>query len=80
MEGNKNEGPVAEKGMQVDDELLLLRGEGAAFKVGPQVVNPAKAAALAAPLEASIPSNVTPTALPVIQHVVHQLVVLLRRP
>ena len=64
--------------MQVDDELLLLRREGASFKVRPQVVNPAEAAALATPLEAGIPGNITPTALPIIQHVVHQLVVFLR--
>lgn len=62
----------------MNDELLLLRREGAAFKVGPEVVNPAEAAALAAALEAGIPGDVTPAALPIIEHVVHQLVVFLR--
>ena len=64
----------------MDDELLLLRREGAAFKVRPEVVNPAEAAALAAALEAGIPGDVAPTALPIVHHVIHQLIVFLRRP
>lgn len=64
--------------MQVDDELFFLGGERAALEIRPQVIDPAEAAALAAPLQAGIPRHVAPTTLPVPEHVVHQLLVLLR--
>lgn len=72
--------PVAEDGMKVKNELLLLDGEGAALEIRAQVVDPPKSAALPASLQASIPRDVAPTPLPVPHHVVHQLLVLLRRP
>lgn len=72
--------PVAEDGMEVDDEVFLLGREGAALEVGTEVVDPAESAALAAALQPGVPSNVAPAALPVAHHVVYQLFVLLRRP
>ena len=41
--------PVAEEGLEVDDELLLLLGEVAALDARPEVVGPPQPAALAAP-------------------------------
>jgi len=41
--------PVAELGVQVDDELLLGVGEQAPLEVRPQVVRPPQPAALPAP-------------------------------
>jgi len=72
--------PVAEDGVEADDELLLLRREGAALEVRPEVVDPPEAAALAAALQAGVPGHVAPRAMPAPQHVRHQLLVLLRRP
>ena len=72
--------PVAEDGVEADDEFLLLRREGAALEVRPEVVDPPEAAALAAALQAGVPGHVAPRALPAPQHVRHQLLVLLRRP
>ena len=43
---------VAEDGVEVDDEVLLLLGEGAPLQVRPQVVYPPKPAALPTPLQA----------------------------
>lgn len=64
----------------MDDEILLLGQGGATFKVRPQVVSSEEVATLATTLEASIPNDNTPTAMPVIQHVVHQLDIFLRWP
>lgn len=66
--------------MQMNDELFLLGGESTPLEVRPQVVDPAQAAALAAPLQPGIPCDVAPATLSVVQHVVHELVVLLRGP
>ena len=66
--------------MKVDDELLFLEGESAALEIRAQVIDPPKPAALAAPLQVGIPGDVAPTPLPVPKHVVHELLVLLRRP
>jgi hypothetical protein len=41
--------PVAEEGLEVHDELLLLLGEVAALDARPEVVGPPQTAALAAP-------------------------------
>jgi hypothetical protein len=43
---------VAEDGVEVDDEVFLLLGEGAPLQVRPQVVYPPQPAALPTPLEA----------------------------
>ena len=43
---------VAEDGVEVDDEVLLLLREGAPLEVRPQVVYPPQPAALPAPLKA----------------------------
>ena len=72
--------PVPKDGMQMDDEFFLLGRECAALEVGSQVVNPAKTAALAASLQASIPGDIAPTPLSIPQHVAHQLLVFVRRP
>jgi hypothetical protein len=72
--------PVAKKGVQMDDEGFFLGREGASLKVRPQVINPTKATALPAPLEAGISGDITPTTLSVVEHVIHELVILLRRP
>jgi len=44
--------PVAELGVEVDDDLLLGVGEEAALEVRAEVVGPAQAAALAAAQQA----------------------------
>jgi hypothetical protein len=41
--------PVAQSGVQLEDEILLVLGEDAALEVGPQVIRPAKPATLPAP-------------------------------
>lgn len=72
--------PVAEERMQMDNELFFLRGEGAAFEIRPEIVNPPETATLAAALQAGIPRHLTPTPLAVGEHVMHKLFVFLRRP
>lgn len=62
------------------DELFFLRGESTTLEVGSQVVNPPESAALAAPLQAGIPSDITPTSLSISQHVAHELLIFFRRP
>jgi hypothetical protein len=66
--------------VEADDELLLLRREGAALEVRPEVVDPPEAAALAAPLQPGVPGHIAPRTLSTPQHVRHQPLVLLRRP
>jgi hypothetical protein len=46
--------PVAQDLMEADDGVLLLLREAAPLQVGAQVVDPPKAAALAAPLQPCI--------------------------
>ncbi|MFS8005753.1 hypothetical protein Hanom_Chr13g01241021 [Helianthus anomalus] len=67
--------PVAKKGMKMNDEFFFLRREGATFNVRPQVIDPPEPAAFTASLQTGITSNVTPTALAVGNHVVHQLLI-----
>lgn len=43
---------VAEDGVELDDEVFFVGGEGAALEVGAQIVDPPQTAALAAPLQA----------------------------
>ena len=45
---------VADDGVELDDGLLLLRGEGPALDVRPEVVGPPQPAALAAPVQPCI--------------------------
>lgn len=66
--------------MQVDDKLFLLWREGTTLEIGPEIVDPSKTAALAAPLQAGISRDVAPRSLSVAQHVSHQPLILLRRP
>lgn len=68
--------PVAKKGVQMDDVSFFLWREGSALKVRPQVINPTKATALSTPLQASISCYITPAALSIVHHIVHELVIL----
>jgi hypothetical protein len=72
--------PVAELGVEVDDELLLGVGEEAALEVGAEVVCPPEAAALAAAEQPGELRHGAPAAMAVGQDEAHQLLVLLRRP
>lgn len=71
---------VSEKGMEVDDEVVLILGEVASLDVGPQVVGPPQAAALAAAVEPRQFWQSSPASVPMPSDVLHQLLVLLRRP
>jgi hypothetical protein len=71
---------VPHLGVELDDEALLLRGEGALLQVGPQVVRPAEAAALAAPGQPRVRLHGVPVPLAVLLDVVHQDGVLRSRP
>ena len=51
MRKRSNRSPVAEKGVELDDGLLLLQAELAPLDVRPEVVRPPESAALAAPLQ-----------------------------
>lgn len=64
----------------MDDQLFFLRGEGTTLEVRSEVVDPTESTALPASLQAGIPGHIAPTPLPICYHVVHQLVILLRRP
>ena len=64
----------------MDDEVFLLGSESSALEVRPEVVDPPQTTAFPAALQAGISRHITPTALPVAEHVLHQLVVLFRRP
>lgn len=72
--------PVAKNGVEMNNEVLLLRGEGAALEIGAEIVDPTEAAALTAALKAGVSGDVAPAALAVGDHVIHQLLVFLRRP
>lgn len=76
----REKGPVANKGMQMDNKLFFLRRESSTFKIRPKIINPTKTTTLPTSLKPCIPSNVTPTTLSIAQHIPHQLLVLLRRP
>jgi hypothetical protein len=71
---------VPHLGVELDDEPLLLGGEGPLLEVGPQVVRPPEAAALAAPEQPGVLLHRVPVPLAVLLHVVHQDGVLRRRP
>ena len=71
---------VAEEGVEVDDELLLVVGKPAALDVRAEVVCPAEAAALAAAVEPGELGQAAPAPVPVLIDVVDQQLVLLRRP
>ena len=72
--------PVAEQGLEVDDDAFLVGGEVAAADAGAEVVGPAEAAALAAAHEARVDGHGAPVAGAVLLDVGHQDDVLLRRP
>lgn len=64
----------------MDYKLFFLRRKSTSLKIRPQVIDPAKATALATSLQPSISSNITPTTLAIFEHVVHELVIFLWRP
>ena len=72
--------PVAELGVEVDDDLLLGVREEPALEVRAEVVGPAQAAALAAAQQARELGHRAPAAMAVGQDEVDELAVLLRRP
>jgi hypothetical protein len=72
--------PVAELGVEVDDDLLLGVREEAPLEVGAEVVCPAQAAALAAPRQPGQLGHGAPAAMAVCEDEVDELAVLLRRP
>jgi hypothetical protein len=71
---------VPHLGVELDDEALLLGGEGALLEVGPQVVRPPEAAALAAAGQPRVLLHRVPVPLAVLLDVVQQDGVLRRRP
>ena len=72
--------PVAELGVEVDNDQLLGVGEEAALEVRAEVVGPAQAAALAAAQQAGQLRHRAPAAMAVAQDEADELPVLLRRP
>lgn len=81
MEGqSKKVLPVAECGVEVEDDVLLLGRDVPPLEVGPEVVDPPKPAALAAAQQAGILGHRPPRAFPVLPYVPRQLLVLLLRP
>jgi hypothetical protein len=66
--------------VEADDGVLLLLREASPLEVGAEVVDPAEAAALAAPLEAGELGDGAPAADAVADDVVVELLVLLGRP
>ena len=71
---------VAEEAVELDDELVLLLREVAALEVGPEVVDPPEAAALAAAEQAGGLGQRAPAPLAVRLDVRHEPVVLLLGP
>jgi hypothetical protein len=71
---------VPHLGVELDDEALLLGGEGPLLEVGPEVVRPPEAAALAAAEQPGVLLHRVPVALAVLLNVVHQDGVLRGRP
>jgi hypothetical protein len=71
---------VPHLGVELDDEALLLGGEGALLEVGPQVVRPPEAAALAAAGQPRVLLHRVPVPLAVLLDVVQQDGILRRRP
>ena len=58
--------------VELDDEALLLGGEGPLLEVGPEVVRPPEATALAAAEQAGVLLHRVPVPLAVLLDVVHQ--------
>jgi len=71
---------VAEEAVELDDELVLLLREVAALEVGPEVVDPPEAAALAAAEQAGGLGQRSPAPLAVRLDVRDEPVVLLLGP
>lgn len=67
-------------GMELDDEALLLGGEGSLLEVRSEVVGPPEAAALPAPGKARVLLHGVPVALSVLLHILNQDRVLGCRP
>lgn len=75
------EGPlVAVLGVELDNEALLLRREGAPLEGRAQVVDPPQPAALAVPQQTRVTMDRAPVPFPVPPHVLRQYRVLLRTP
>ena len=66
--------------MEVDDEALFFLRKLPSLDVGSEIVGPAQPAALSAAVEPSVLGEVPPAPMAVLLDVVHQLLVLLRRP
>ncbi|KAJ6748118.1 hypothetical protein OIU79_029276, partial [Salix purpurea] len=66
--------------MEVNDKLLLIVVKKASLQVWPEVVGPAKTAALAAPTESGELRDSTPATLAVREDKIDQLLVFLSRP
>ena len=64
----------------MDDEPFFFIRELASLDVGAEIVGPAQAAALSAAVEPGVIGEIPPAPMAVLLDVVHQLLVLLRRP
>lgn len=71
---------VPHLGVELDDEALLLGGESPLLEIGPEVVRPPEAAALAAAEQPCVLLHRVPVPLAVLLDVVHQDSVLRGRP
>lgn len=71
---------VAMAGLQLENEALLLGGEGALLEIRPEMVGPPQPAALAAPHQPGVLLHRVPVPLPVLLHVLLQHPVLRRGP
>jgi hypothetical protein len=76
----EDEGPAAELLVEADDEVLLVGGEVAPLDVRAEVVDPAQAAALAAPEQAGLLGQRAPVGVAVLPDVGHKPLVLLGAP
>ncbi|URE05244.1 hypothetical protein MUK42_03038 [Musa troglodytarum] len=71
---------VSKDGVEVNDDLLLVLGELPPLDVRTEIVGPAESAAFAAPVQPGILRQVSPAPVAMPLDVLHQLLVLLRRP
>lgn len=68
-----NERPaVAEKGVQSDDQIVLVRSYVAPLDVGPEIIHPSKSAALSAPQKPSFLREGSPMAFAMCLNIVNK--------
>jgi hypothetical protein len=72
--------PVAKASMEVNDKLLLILVKKASLQVRPEVISPAKTAALATPAESGELGYSTPATLAMCENKIDQLLVFLSCP